>query len=237
MGAPCETRIFFSRFPLPDFRLVHLNDMCPARGIDADAGFFAVDDASAVLQQLAIRCCENLHFRLLVRLVLAAVHLRAFDDDDSAADILPRHRLRGALGRRTSESLLDRLDHLAEPVKVERVQHHVAAEIGACEPHGHTAFLGEAHDVRRRQVICAFARGKAGIMQASPYILVDAHRLIGAPQEAAREERGKQNDAVIPLSAGARHVQFVEEPVHVEKGGREFVEDKGRAVEVDKRPL
>ena len=74
-------------------------------------------------------------------------------------------------------------------------------------------------------------------MQAGPDVLVDAQRLIGAPQEAAREERGQQEDAVVPLGAGARHVQFVEEPVHVEKGRRELVEDKGRAVEIDKRPL
>lgn len=74
-------------------------------------------------------------------------------------------------------------------------------------------------------------------MQAGPYVLVDAYRLVRAPKEAAREEGPKQEDAVIPLRARARHVQFVEEPVHVEKGRRELVQDKGRAVEVNKRAL
>ena len=32
-------------------------------------------------------------------------------------------------------------------------------------------------------------------------------------------------------------MQFIEEPVEVEERGGEFIEDEGRAVEVDKRSL
>lgn len=228
---------FFSRFPLPNFRLVHFDDLCSARRVDGDAACFA---SAMPYLQLPVRCLLNHHpqFLVLVLVVLPAVHLRALNDDSRAtAVMLPRRRLRRAVRRRGSKSFLDRLDHLAEPVEVERVQHHVAPEVGTCKPHGHAALLGESHDVGRGPIGGTLACGEAGMMQAGPHVLVDAHRLIGAPQETAREEGGEQEDAVVPLGAGARHVQFVKEPVHVEERGRELVENKGRAVEVDKRPL
>lgn len=74
-------------------------------------------------------------------------------------------------------------------------------------------------------------------MQRSPNILGDADRLIGAPEQATAEKAGEEEHAIVPLRSGAGHVKFIEEPVKVEEGGGELVEDEGGAVEVDERPL
>lgn len=74
-------------------------------------------------------------------------------------------------------------------------------------------------------------------MQGRPDVLGDADRLIGAPEQATAEKAGEEEHAVVPLGAGAGHVQLIEEPVKVEEGRGELVEDKRRAVEVDKRSL
>ena len=74
-------------------------------------------------------------------------------------------------------------------------------------------------------------------MQRGPDVLGHADGLIGAPEQAAAEEAGEEEDAVVPLGSRTGHVELVEEPVEVEKGGGELVEDEGGAVEVDKRTL
>ena len=75
------------------------------------------------------------------------------------------------------------------------------------------------------------------VVQRGPDVLRHADGLVGAPEQAAAEEAGEEEDAVVPLGAGAGHVELVEEPVEVEEGGGEFVEDEGGAVEVDKGTL
>lgn len=77
----------------------------------------------------------------------------------------------------------------------------------------------------------------AGGLDSGPDVLVDAEGLVGAPDEAAREEDKEEEDAVVELEAGAGEVEFVEEPVDVEEGGGELVEDKGWGVEVDEGAL
>ena len=74
-------------------------------------------------------------------------------------------------------------------------------------------------------------------MQRGPDVLVHADGLVGAPDEAAGEEHEEEHDAVVPLVFGACEVDFVEEPVDVEKRGGEFVEDEGGAVEIHEGPL
>ena len=74
-------------------------------------------------------------------------------------------------------------------------------------------------------------------MQCCPDILEDANGLIGAPEQATAEEASEEEHAIIPLRTGAGHVQLIEEPVKVEERRGELVEDKSRAVEVDKRTL
>ena len=58
-----------------------------------------------------------------------------------------------------------------------------------------------------------------------------------APYETGEEEGGDEDDAVEPLVVCAGQVQLVEEPVDVEEGGRELVEDEDGAVVVDKGAL
>jgi hypothetical protein len=70
------------------------------------------------------------------------------------------------------------------------------------------------------------------VVQRRPDILVDAQGLVGAPDEAAAEEGEEEQDAVVELGAGAGHVELVEEPVEIEEGGGELVEDEGAGVEV-----
>ena len=74
-------------------------------------------------------------------------------------------------------------------------------------------------------------------MQRCPDVLGDADGLIGAPEQATAEEASEEEHAIIPLRPGAGHVQLIEEPVKVEEGRGELVEDKRRTVEVDKRTL
>ena len=74
-------------------------------------------------------------------------------------------------------------------------------------------------------------------MECGPDIGVDAKRLVGAPDKAAAEERGKKEDAVVPLGSRARHLELVEEPVEIEERGGELVENECGAVKVYERTL
>lgn len=74
-------------------------------------------------------------------------------------------------------------------------------------------------------------------MQCRPNVLGDTDRLIGAPDQSTAEEAGEKEHTVVPLGPGAGHVKFIEEPVKIEEGRGELVEDEGRAVEVDERSL
>lgn len=62
-------------------------------------------------------------------------------------------------------------------------------------------------------------------------------RLIYAVDEARAEEGGYQCDAVVELRGGACHANLVEEPVEVEKGRGELVEDEDWSIVVHERPL
>ena len=74
-------------------------------------------------------------------------------------------------------------------------------------------------------------------MQTSPDILVYPDGLVCAPKEAAGKERGEKQDAVIPLHAGAGEMQLVEEPVNIEKGRGELVENESRSVKIHEGAL
>lgn len=63
------------------------------------------------------------------------------------------------------------------------------------------------------------------------------NRLVSSPDEAAGEEREQQHHAVVPLCLAAGHVDFVQEPVDVQEGAGEFIEDEGGGVEVNERSL
>ena len=74
-------------------------------------------------------------------------------------------------------------------------------------------------------------------MQCRPNVLIDADRLVCAPEQAAAEEAGEEKHAIVPLRSRAGHVEFIEEPVKIEERGGELVEDERRAVKVDERSL
>ena len=79
--------------------------------------------------------------------------------------------------------------------------------------------------------------GEGVVVEGCPDVLVDADGLVCSPEETAAEEGGKEEDAVVPLGAGAGHAEFVEEPVEIEEGGGELVEDECWAVEVHEGAL
>lgn len=74
--------------------------------------------------------------------------------------------------------------------------------------------------------------GEGIVVQGCPDVLVHADGLVGPPEETAAEEGEEEENAVVPLGEGAGHAEFVEEPVEIEEGGGEFVEDECWAVEV-----
>ena len=79
--------------------------------------------------------------------------------------------------------------------------------------------------------------GEGVVVEGCPDVLVDANGLIGSPKETAAEEGDEEQDAVVPLGEGAGHAEFIEEPVEIEEGGGEFVEDECWAVEVHEGAL
>ena len=80
-------------------------------------------------------------------------------------------------------------------------------------------------------------RACGDVVQGPPHVLVDPERLVGAPAKTAAEEGGEEEDAVDELALGAGKGEFVEEPVEVEEGRGELVEDEGRGVVVDEWAL
>ena len=142
------------------------------------------------------------------------------------------------------ESLLDGLDHLPEPVEVQRVQHDVAAQVRARQPDGDDAIALEAQDLGMGFEVrsggggvCCENGEDAGGMDGGPDVLINADGLVGAPDEAAGEKGREQDEPVVELDAGAGQVELVAKPVDVEEGGGELVEDEGGSVEVDKGTL
>jgi len=60
---------------------------------------------------------------------------------------------------------------------------------------------------------------------------------VRAPDKTAAEEGGEKENAVGELEVGTGFIELVEEPVDIEEGGGEFIEDEGWSVEVDERSL
>lgn len=132
--------------------------------------------------------------------------------------------------------LPDRLDHLAKPVEIERIQHHITPQIDATQPCRHVRTSRVFHDLIA-DTPCLLQHAGVVDVERGPDIGIDAEGLVGAPHEATAKEGGEEEDTVVPLGLGAGHVEFVEEPVEVEKRGGELVEDECRAVEIDKGSL
>lgn len=130
----------------------------------------------------------------------------------------------------------DRLNHLPEPVKIKRIQHYVTRQIHRTQP---SRYIGPTRIAHHLIASIPSLFQDAGVLdvESGPNVSVDTDGLVGAPDEAAAEKGGEEEDAVVPLGPRPGHVEFVEEPVEVEEGGGELVEDKCGAVEVDEWPL
>ena len=115
------------------------------------------------------------------------------------------------------ESLPQRRDHLAEPEKVEGAQYGIGYNKRNSQPGRHRIFT------------------RCGI--GSPYIPIHAYRLVGAPNQAAATKAQQEQNAVDKLSRGSGHAGLVEEPVDIQEGCRELVEDQIHAVVIHERPL
>lgn len=79
--------------------------------------------------------------------------------------------------------------------------------------------------------------GRATLGEGLVDIGEDADGLVGAEDEAGAEEGDEEDDAVVELDFGAREVELVAEPVDVEEGGGELVEDEDGGVGVDEGAL
>jgi hypothetical protein len=75
------------------------------------------------------------------------------------------------------------------------------------------------------------------LLEGVEHVHVDIYGLPGAPDETAGEEYEEEEHAVVPLERAAGHVDLVQEPVNIEEGAGELVENKSWGVKVDKGPL
>jgi hypothetical protein len=164
-------------------------------------------------------------------------------------DIDVRRLLSAPGAQRGIEALAQGLDHLGEPEPVEAVEHEVASQVRKGDPQGHFVAVGEAQHggvfggagVGGGHVVVGFDGGvqegdRPGFV-GGPDVAEDLDGLVGAPEEAAGHEGQEQEDAVDELQGGAGEGELVAEPVDVEEGGGELVEDEGWGVEVHEGAL
>ena len=136
------------------------------------------------------------------------------------------------------------LNHLAKPVEIERIQHDITDQIDRRQPAWYDVICRIAHHfvrlAQRLEPPCEdqFMSSRCWLeVQPRPDVLIHPDTLVCTPQQPTAEERDEEYDAIIPLRLRARHLQLVEEPVHVEEGRGDLIEDERRAVEIDKRSL
>ena len=72
-----------------------------------------------------------------------------------------------------------------------------------------------------------------GDVEGAPDVLIDAEGGVGSPDETAAGEGGDKEHAIVPLEFGAGELELVEEPVDVEEGRGELIEDEYGAVVVE----
>lgn len=99
--------------------------------------------------------------------------------------------------------------------------------------------IAEAEDLRGDvdRESGARARGIPGLLEGVPHVPVDEGRLPGSPDEPTAEEHEEEHHAIVPLKVASGHVDLVQEPVDVEEGAGELVENEDGRVEVHERSL
>lgn len=192
-----------------------------------------------------------MHLDLILRLSWTSLH----------PDPLLRlvvHLLRLSLGsKRRSESTPNRLHHLSKPPDIQAVQHDIRSQVDRSQPQWDEPLLSREREsltllivVYRQQIFRGVARhgyvGKvvrfrqrSGV--AAEDTLVDVLEDVDggdvAPDDAAGEEGEGQEGAVDGLVDAAGELELVAEPVDVEKGRGELVEEEDWCVEVDEGSL
>lgn len=81
------------------------------------------------------------------------------------------------------------------------------------------------------------AGGIPGLFESVPHVPVDKDGLPRSPNKAAPEEREEQHHAIVPLEVTSSHVELIKEPVNIEEGAGELVENEHGRVEVDEGSL
>jgi hypothetical protein len=158
--------------------------------------------------------------------------------------------------RLSLKSFPNSLDHLTEPVKVQRVENQITSEVDKGQPKrdGLCGGRSKLHDLGLGSNARGFAEAQLAVaghkdgrmwrfsdlsqdrarlkvqMHSVPHVLVDPERLVCAPYQAAAKEDAQQDDAVVPLQFSSRHVELVAKPVDVEERGGQLVENEDWAV-------
>lgn len=208
------------------------------------------------LRQLASQKGTLLLFQLRRRLEHDFVR-EIFRHDKLVRLLLAGRRFRDA------EPLEDRLDHLPEPEIVQEVQDQVRHDVRADQPGWHAvcSVALEAGDLgigARAGLVHAQAAaadgledlrvdadgalerrrgGRPCLFQGNPHVPVHQDGLPAPPENTAAEEDRQEGHAVVPLGATTGHVDLVEEPVDIEEGAGELVQDEDRGIVVEERPL
>jgi len=109
------------------------------------------------------------------------------------------------------------LDHQPKPVEVQSTQRRISHHISNCQPE----MYGKAsRNLGRR-----------------PEILIHPDALVGSPYQSAASKGREKRNAVDKLSRRPSHADLVHEPMHVEEGGGELVENEIDAVIIAEGPL
>ena len=142
-------------------------------------------------------------------------------------------------------------NHLTEPVEVQDVECEVCEEVGDEEPDGDVLLSHESiRAVMQSHISRINTSGKlpllaenAGMAHSMPSsnggveVLCALVGGVRAPADAAEEERESEQGAVDGLIDGTSEVKLIAEPVDVEEGRAELVEEEDGAVEVDEWTL
>ena len=151
------------------------------------------------------------------------------------------------------EAGADGFDHLAEPEDIEAVEHDVGNEVDERNPEGNVLFRIKGCHLSLRvarhieQLLCCQSvqcpARYAGLEVRVPvpigpvHVAEDPDGAVDAPDQAAAEECDDEEDAVDGLVDGAGEFELVAEPVDVEEGAAQLVEEEDGGGEVDEGAL
>jgi hypothetical protein len=74
-------------------------------------------------------------------------------------------------------------------------------------------------------------------MSCNPQIVRHADDVVTTPDKATGNEARYKKDSIIQLNLRASHVEFVEEPVDIKKGGTKLIQNEAQAIVLHERVL